>query len=183
MLNDFDVGTEPSCSAAMPAYCSRGRGMEVDKVAFGTQGHTQKESYRKWHLAIVMCPFPSLYCYRLQRHCRSRALPPNCSTLQQQTSCELPLSVLLKSTAAFASEKRGKNWCSSTKTHNVLRAISWLKTCIDFMHINCNRIAQNGDLLNSFGYHAKTIGPKIYSKFSLRELCNILCHLRFAMYR
>ena len=28
--------------------------MEIDKVAFGTQGHTQKESYRKWHLAIVM---------------------------------------------------------------------------------------------------------------------------------
>ena len=39
----------------------------------------------------------------------ARALPPNCSTLQQQTSCELPLSVLLKSTAAFASEKREKN--------------------------------------------------------------------------
>lgn len=69
-------------------YC-----MEVDKVAFGTQGHTQKESYRKWHLAIVMCPFPSLYCYRLQ--CRAAPAAHELyyaievelldSTLQQQT--------------------------------------------------------------------------------------------------
>ena len=62
MLNDFDVGTEPLAMYVPTMYYC----MEVDKVAFGTQGHTQKESYRKWHLAIVMCPFPSLYCYRLQ---------------------------------------------------------------------------------------------------------------------
>ena len=46
MLNDFHGGMYVARLAV--------HSMEIDKVAFGTQGHTQKESYRKWHLAIVM---------------------------------------------------------------------------------------------------------------------------------
>ena len=82
MLNDFDVGTEPLAMYVPTMYYC----MEVDKVAFGTQGHTQKESYRKWHLAIVMCPFPSLYCYRL--HCRERRRT-NCTPSKLNCSSRL----------------------------------------------------------------------------------------------
>ena len=113
MLNDFDVGTEPLAMYVPTMYYC----MEVDKVAFGTQGHTQKESYRKWHLAIVMCPFPSLYCYRLQ--CRERRRT-NCTPSKLNCSSRLynnklssiavvmPGSVEPKSKAAAAAITRKK---------------------------------------------------------------------------
>ena len=59
-------------------------------------------------LLLLCAPSPHYIAtdYRGTGAAAARALPPNCSTLQQQTSCELPLSVLLKSTAAFALERK-----------------------------------------------------------------------------